>query len=95
MDYSTKQKRDYAWMAQASYLDFQGLSPYDTGLASKLKNTASVNGAKILADGQIKTFVDSNTGYQFVNHQANTDSGFSATVFKSNADGSYTFALRG
>ena len=96
MDYSTTQKRDYAWMSQASYLDFQGLSPFsDQALRLKLSNANSINADKILADEQINTFVASNTGYQFLSHQANTDSGFSATIFKSNADGSYTFAVRG
>lgn len=95
MDYSITKKRDYAWMSQASYLDFEGLLAGDeNSLKLKLKNKA-INEAKILAEEQINTFVDSNTGYQFVNHQANTDSGFSATIFKSNADGSYTFAVRG
>lgn len=95
MDYSITKKRDYAWMSQASYLDFQGLSAYDIALESRLKNLSSINADKIFADEQSNTFVDSATGYQFVNHQANTDSGFSATIFQSNADESYTFAIRG
>lgn len=95
MDYTTTQKRDYAWMAQASYLDFQGLSSYDAALESRLKKKPSINDTKVFADEQINTFVASSTGYQFLSHQANTDSGFSATVFQSNADGSFTFAVRG
>ena len=96
MDYSITKKRDYAWMSQASYLDFQGLSPFSNqALRLKLSDANSINAPKIFADEQINTFVASNTGYQFLSHQANTDSGFSATVFKSNADGSYTFAVRG
>ena len=66
MDYSITKKRDYAWMSQASYLDFPGLSADDNGgLKLKLKNKA-INEGKILADEQINTFVASNTGYQFL-----------------------------
>ena len=58
MDYSITKKRDYAWMAQASYLDFQGLSAgINDALVSKLKNQGSINVAKIFADEQINTFV--------------------------------------
>ena len=75
MDYSTTKKLNYAWMAQASYLDFQGLSANNSeGLIARLKNPSSINNDKIFADEQINTFVASNTGYQFLSHQANTDS---------------------
>ena len=95
MDYSMTKKRDYSWMSQASYLDFVNLQAGDSNELKKKLELSPINSTKIFADEQINSFVDGNTGYQFLSHQANTDSGFSATVFKSNADGSYTFAVRG
>lgn len=38
---------------------------------------------------------DSTDGFNFVHHTPNDNTGFSATVFNSNADNSYTIAVRG
>ncbi len=102
MALTIKQQLDFSWMSQASYLDFTGLSngTLSDELEGLLTNN-TINQAKELADEQAKTFTGSNTpdptdGFSFVSYAPNSPStGFSATVFKSNADGSYTIAVRG
>ncbi|MDZ4142417.1 MAG: putative Ig domain-containing protein, partial [Methylotenera sp.] len=101
MALTIKQLLDYSWMSQASYLDFTGLIQGDLNELTEKLTINSLNTGKIFASEQAATFTGTSTlndptdGFSFVNHQANTDSGFSATVFKGNADGSYTFAVRG
>jgi hypothetical protein len=97
MSLTTLQLQNYAWMSQASYLDFQGLSTgNETDLINKLKES-SINGDNSFEDKQAGLFIDTDFtgGFNFISHQANTDEGFSATIFLSNADNSYTFAVRG
>lgn len=58
MDYSITKKRDYAWMSQASNLDFQGLlAGNEESLRLKLEDSP-INAAKIFADEQINTLFD-------------------------------------
>ena len=88
-------------MSQASYLDFSGLAQNDLRIfEDKLKGT-SLNAGKIFATEQVATFTGSATpsnptdGFSFVSTHPNDPTGFSATVFKCNADNSYTIAVRG
>ena len=102
MALTVKQLLNYSWMSQASYLDFTGVSNGATGttLEGKLV-TSIINAHDIFTSDQAKTFTGSNTtdpadGFSFVSYAPNyQDTGFSATVFKSNADNSYTIAVRG
>ena len=101
MALTIKQLLNYSWMSQASYLDFTGLSSGASGdsLKSKLQGTV-LNEGKIFAEEQINTFIgtftpDPTDGFKFVSYTPNDLTGFSATVFKSNADNSYTIAVRG
>lgn len=88
---TTLKIRDYAWMAQASYLDLQQVAP--GSLATRLQNDTFYP-SSLFAAGQATTFTDSATGYSLVNHQSDEASGFSATLFEGNAGG-YTVAVRG
>lgn len=91
MALTIKQLLDYSWMSQASYLDFNGTRDF----ISELKNSPSINPDKILADNQAALFADLTNGYSFISYTPNDLTGFSATVFKSNADNTYTIAVRG
>jgi hypothetical protein len=103
MTLTIKQLTNYAWMSQASYLDFDGLSPnaLPGQIEDKLTNTRSINAHNIFTSAQAALFTGSNTsdptdGFSFVSYAPNyLNTGFSATVFKSNADNSYTIAVRG
>jgi Ca2+-binding RTX toxin-like protein len=104
MTLTIKQLTNYSWMSQASYLDFTGVLNGATGLAldGKLTNKDSINAHNIFAADQAGLFTGSATpsnstdGFSFVSYAPNyQDTGFSATVFKSNADNSYTIAVRG
>lgn len=102
MALTIKQITNYAWMSQASYLDFGGLSQnaLPSQIEDKLTNTGSINAHDVFTIDQAKAFTGSNTtaldGFSFVSYAPNyQDTGFSATVFKSNADNSYTIAVRG
>ena len=94
----------YSWLSQAAYLNLSGLnSTTSTGtLEQALKDS---QGSEIGRDNRFATkqaglFTGSATfdptdGFNFIDHHANDLFGFSATVFKSNADSSYTVAVRG
>jgi len=92
------QQLEFAWMSQASYLSFSGLGGNDQqGLINTLLNS-TLNPNNKFAPAQATIFTDLTTGYSFFNHRPNTSSGFSATVFQSNADSAaqgYTIAVRG
>ncbi|TLS65381.1 hypothetical protein FEF65_13025 [Mariprofundus erugo] len=90
MALTTEQLKFYSWMSQASYLDFQGTGSLQAQLIS-----SQINQDKIFASEQANTFTAPAISYSFISHAPNDSSGFSATVFKSNADGSYTIAVRG
>lgn len=102
MALTIKQLLNYSWMSQASYLDFIGVASGATGstLEGKLINSI-INAHDAFTATQAETFTGSNTsdptdGFSFVSHAPNyQDTGFSATVFKSNVDNSYTIAVRG
>ena len=97
-----KQLLNYSWMSQASYLDFTELAQNNpTGLEAKLINSP-INKGDIFTAIQAQIFTGSATsadptdGFSFVSYAPNyQDTGFSATVFKSNADSSFTIAVRG
>jgi hypothetical protein len=103
MALTIKQLTNYAWMSQASYLDFTGISNGATSTALEGKLITSViNAHDIFTADQARAFTglntisDSTDGFSFVSYAPNyQDTGFSATVFKSNADNSYTIAVRG
>ena len=102
MTLTIKQLTNYSWMSQASYLDFTGISngASETVLEGALTNKNSINAHDIFTADQARAFTGSNTttldGFSFVSYAPNyQDTGFSATVFKSNADNSYTIAVRG
>jgi hypothetical protein len=63
MALTTKQLLNYAWMSQAAYLDFTGLSNGASGvsLEARLKSSPALNKDKILADEQSKAFTGSST----------------------------------
>ena len=87
--------KNYSWMSQASYLD---LSVVIAGNRSSLIGNlidSPLNADKIFAANQADSFTDPTTGYSFINQLPNTVNGTSATVFRSNANGSYTIAVRG
>ena len=93
----------YAWMSQASYLDFESLLLASSGnitgsiLANRLKGAQPINPDKIFAEQQATEIADDATGQSLVAQLPNTIGGTSFTVFKSNdsRDGSYTIAVRG
>lgn len=99
MALTIKQLTNYSWMSQASYLDFIGVSA--ANFEDRLQDIQQINNDKIFAIEQARAFTGSATtdptdGFSFVSYAPNyQDTGFSATVFKSNADGSYTIAVRG
>ena len=103
MALTIKQLTNYSWMSQASYLDFTGVSSGATGLALEGKLTNSIiNAHDVFTADQARMFTGSNTtadstdGFKFVSYAPNyQNTGFSANVFKSNADNSYTIAVRG
>ena len=97
------QFRDYAFLSQAAYRDLSALpsnAPSDR-LGQALTDVVPILGKdNIFTDYQAQLLTGSATadptdGYSFVDHHANDPVGFSASVFKSNADGSYTVAVRG
>ncbi|MHB1429787.1 MAG: alpha/beta hydrolase family protein [Rhodocyclaceae bacterium] len=95
MNFDTTKAMNYSWMSQASYLD---LTAVVQGNADSLRDglqTKSINDDNIFSQQQADIFIDSTTGYSFINQLPNTVNGTSATVFRSNADGSYTIAVRG
>jgi len=101
MALTIKQLMDYSWMSQASYLNLDGLALGNVpDLIGKLKSS-DINKSNIFTDHQAKLFTGSATsdpadGFNFINHIPNVDdTGFSATVFQSNEDNTYTIAVRG
>lgn len=103
MALTIKQLTNYSWMSQASYLDFSGFSSgtLSDDLESRLIDDERINAHNVFTADQAEAFTGSNTsdptdGFSFVSYAPNyLDTGFSATVFKSNADNSYTIAVRG
>ena len=63
-------------------------------LARRL-NDSTTNPDKQFSTTQATSFTDISSGYGFVSHLPNDSRGSCATVFRSNADGSYTIAVRG
>lgn len=95
MALTIKQLTNYSWMSQASYLDFTGLALNDSRLAANLKDS-TINANNEFSDKQATIFTTPTDGFSFVSYAPNyQDTGFSATVFKSNADNSYTIAVHG
>ena len=96
MALTIKQLLNYSWMSQASYLDFNGLTQNDLqALRNKLQES-TINLHNEFVDKQASAFTNPIDGFSFVSHAPNyQDTGFSATVFKSNTDNSYTIAVRG
>ena len=98
------QFRNYAFLSQAAYRDLSGM-PVNAApevLEQALKNADSTIGIKnIFTNIQAQyltgsaTATDLTDGFSFIDHHPNDWVGFSATVFQSNADGSYTVAVRG
>ena len=82
MTLTIKKLLNYSWMSQASYLDFSGSRSFLDELKS-----SPINRDKILANDQALSFTNPTDGFSFVSYAPNyQDTGFSATVFKSNAD---------
>lgn len=105
MAITIKQLRDYSWMSQASYLSFEELNKNTlvTTVRERLR-AGLINEDKNFATQQAETFLGLTTpadGFSFQAYQPNRGNifsggdGFSATVFKANADGQYTIAVRG
>ena len=97
MPNQSKKWADFAWMSQASYLELSGFSaatPLEV-FRPGLENSA-LNSDKSFAPSQALAFTETTTGYSFVDQQPNQASGFSATLFKTNAaSNEYEFAVRG
>jgi len=102
---SFEKLREYAFLSQAAY---RGLSDLpvgvsNSGLQEKLTKTTpdAIGGDNVFSENQAKLLTGGVTsatsgGYTFFNQQANTKSGFSATVFQSNnSDRRVTIAVRG
>ena len=88
--------RNFSWMSQASYLDFSSVVQGTSTFQEKLTVNDGYANDKRFAITQADNFTDLTTGFTFINHHPNDFLvGFSATVFQSNADGSYTIAVRG
>jgi trimeric autotransporter adhesin len=95
MSIDTTKAMNYSWMSQASYLDLTAVIPGSATSLQGYLRLKALNEANVFAENQARTFTDPSTGYSFINQLANTTNGTSATVFKSNKDGSYTIAVRG
>jgi len=81
---------DMASLAEASYVLFNGLDEFsDTKVLDAIQNP-DLKG-RITAT-QAADFV---THWQVISHQENTDSGFSATLFKNKDADEYVYACRG
>ena len=88
--------RNYSWMSQASYLDLSTVINGNTDDLIRWLKNSPLNADKIFASDQATSFTAPTTGFTFIDHHPNDYLvGFSATVFKSNADQSYTIAVRG
>jgi hypothetical protein len=81
----------YAQLAQASYGLFDGVD-YSRGavIASLIADKKGDFTAQQALD-----FTNLTNGYALVQTQPTTSEGFSASVFKSNADGEYILSIRG
>lgn len=105
MAITIKQLLNYSWISQASYLSFEGLDKNTlvTTVQERL-GRGLINEDKNFASEQAKTFLGLTTpadGFSFQAYRPNRGNifsggdGFSATVFKANAGGQYTIAVRG
>ena len=83
---------DMAALSEASYVLFDKLYDFndDKALIAALQNKNDFNGG--FSATQAELFVAT---WQVVAHQGNTDSGFSATLFKNKRTGEYVYAARG
>jgi len=96
MALDAKKISDYAWISQAAYRGFQDSDLGNpNGLYARLTNDDRLGRDKKFAADQAAVFTASTTGFSLASYQPNDVTGFSATVFKSNADSSYTIAVRG
>jgi hypothetical protein len=88
--------KTFAWMSQASYLDFTDLNQSSSILAQKnILQNSTLGTDKRFATKQADVFTDATKGFSFQNYIPNDSEGFSATVFKSNENGEFTIAVRG
>lgn len=93
----------YSWMSQSSYRDFAGLtsSSNSSQVQDRLTSRSGLSPSNSFASVQAEIFlgVGSSAGrahsVTFTAHRPNDASGFSATVWKSNAGKEYTVAVRG
>jgi len=82
---------DIATLAEASYVLFDKLTDFtDKKVLDALQNNIDFNGN--FSATQAANFV---AEWEVVSHQPNTDSGFSATLFKNKITGEYVYAARG
>jgi Ca2+-binding RTX toxin-like protein len=95
MSIDTTKAMNYSWMSQAAYLDLVGIAANDTGALIAALQSSPLNNQNKFVEQQAKAFTNVTNGYSFINQLPNTVNGTSATLFKSNADGSYTIAVRG
>ncbi|MDR1367358.1 MAG: hypothetical protein LBJ76_01390 [Candidatus Accumulibacter sp.] len=86
---------NYSWMSQAAYLDITSVIPGSADSLANYLKRISINPGNIFAEKQADHFTDASTGFSFIDQLPNTAYGTSITVFESNADGSYTLAVRG
>jgi hypothetical protein len=86
---------NYSWMSQASYLDLSSVILGSPGSLRDYLQLKALNDDKIFAADQATLFTDPANGFSLISHLPNTPNGTSLTVFSSNADGSYTLAVRG
>lgn len=81
---------DMAALAEASYVLFDKIANFSDNSVLKALQNPKINGG--FSATQSADFVAT---WQVVAHQGNTDSGFSATLFKNKKTGEYVYATRG
>ncbi|MEO8628242.1 MAG: lipase family protein [Betaproteobacteria bacterium] len=98
MDINHRKLAAYAWLSQASYRALDNLSGNQVRAFIEKLTTVNDDGfspGNVFTQQQADSLTDSAIGYSFVNQYPNDAAGFSATVFRSNENGSYTIAVRG
>ena len=107
MPLTIKQLIEFSWMSQAAYLSLEGLDTNTPSsvLEQALRDSQNTNVGlnNVFSTKQATAFTgtstpnDSNDGFAVVSHTPNDSTGFSATVFKSNAANTnrFTIAVRG
>ena len=87
---STTKYYDMASLSEAAYVDFSQIDYSDSEKVKETLKKEQLDGNFSITQAQM--FVDK---WEIVSHQANTDSGFSATLFRDKESGKYFYTVRG